>query len=46
MTPSRISVAAGRYRVVLRKQGFKEYQKEFVILQNSDLTVSTELDQE
>jgi hypothetical protein len=46
MTPSRISVAAGQYRVVLRKQGFKEYHKEFVILQNSDLTVSKELDQE
>jgi len=46
MTPSRISLAAGQYRVVLRKYGFKEYQKEFVILQNSDLTVSKELDQE
>jgi PEGA domain len=46
MTPSRISLAAGQYKVVLRKQGFKEYQREFVILQNSDLTVSTELDQE
>jgi hypothetical protein len=46
MTPSRISLAAGQYRVVLRKLGFKEYQREFVILQNSDLTVSKELDHE
>ncbi len=44
MTPSRISLPPGEYKVIFRREGYKDYQREFVILRQSDLTVSKELD--
>jgi PEGA domain-containing protein len=46
MTPTRLSLSPGEYRVVFRKAGFKEYQKEFVLFPHSDVTVGTEMDKE
>jgi len=43
-TPSRISLAAGEYKVVFRKPGYKDYQREFIILGSSDVTIATELE--
>jgi PEGA domain len=44
MTPSRLTIAAGSHRVVFRKPGFKDYQREFTALKDSDLTVSAEME--
>jgi PEGA domain len=44
MTPSRLTVAAGTHKIVFRKPGFKDYEREFIALRNSDLTVSAELE--
>lgn len=44
MTPSRITVPAGPHRVIFRKAGFKDYQRQFTALKDSDLTVSAEMD--
>jgi hypothetical protein len=43
-TPSRVSLAAGEYKVVFRKPGYKDYQREFIILGSSDVTIATELE--
>jgi hypothetical protein len=45
MTPSRLSLGPGPYRVVLRKAGYKEYSRDIQVLKKSDLTVSAELQQ-
>jgi hypothetical protein len=44
MTPSRLSIAAGSHKIVFRKQGFKEYERNFIALKDSDLTVSAEME--
>jgi hypothetical protein len=44
MTPSRLRVVAGSHRVVFRKPGFKDYQREITALKDSDLTVSAEME--
>ncbi|MCI0420778.1 MAG: PEGA domain-containing protein [Acidobacteria bacterium] len=44
MTPSRLTVAAGSHKVVFRKKGFKDYERQFVVLKSSDLTVSAEME--
>jgi hypothetical protein len=44
MTPSRLTIAAGPHRVVFRKEGFKDYQRQFIVLKESDLTVSAEME--
>jgi hypothetical protein len=44
MTPSRLTIAAGPHRVVFRKEGFKDYQRQFIALKESDLTVSAEME--
>ncbi len=44
MTPSRLSVAPGKYKVLFKKKGFKIYQRDFVVMETSDLTISTELE--
>ncbi len=46
MTPSRLSLAPGTYRVVLRKRGYRDYSRDFEVLKRSDLTVSAELEQD
>ena len=44
MTPSRITIVAGPHQVIFRKPGFKDYQRQFTALKNSDLTVSAEME--
>jgi len=44
MTPSRLTIAAGPHRVIFRKQGFKDYVRQFIALKDSDLTVSAEME--
>ena len=44
MTPSRITIPAGPHRVIFRKAGFKDYQRQFTALKDSDLTVSAEME--
>jgi hypothetical protein len=44
MTPSRLTIAAGSHKIVFRKQGFKDYEREFIALKDSDLTVSAEME--
>jgi hypothetical protein len=44
MTPSRLSLAAGEYRVLFRKANFKEFSRTLTILKRSDLTISSELE--
>jgi len=44
MTPSRLTIAAGPHRVIFRKQGFKDYERQFIALKDSDLTVSAEME--
>ena len=44
MTPSRITITPGRHRVIFRKAGFKDYQRQFTALKDSDLTVSAEME--
>ena len=44
MTPSRITIVAGPHHVIFRKPGFKDYQRQFTALKNSDLTVSAEME--
>ena len=43
MTPSRLTISAGSHRVVFRKEGYKDYQRQFIVLKESDLTVSAEM---
>jgi hypothetical protein len=45
MTPSRLSLVPGPYKVVLRKAGYTEYSRDIQVLKKSDLTVSAELQQ-
>ncbi|MEW5976060.1 MAG: PEGA domain-containing protein [Acidobacteriota bacterium] len=45
MTPARLSLPPGDYKVVLRKKGFKDYQRDVLILAGSDITVSVEMEQ-
>ena len=44
MTPSRIAIPPGPHRVIFRKAGFKDYQRQFTALKDSDLTVSAEME--
>ncbi len=44
MTPSRLTIPAGPHKIVFRKQGFKDYERQFIALRDSDLTVSAELE--
>jgi hypothetical protein len=44
MTPSRLTVPPGSHKVVFRKKGYKDFEKDFVILKDSDLTVSAEME--
>jgi len=46
MTPSRMTVSPGSHKVVLRKKGYKTYEREFVILKDSDLTITTEMEEQ
>ena len=46
MTPTRLSLRPGEYRVSFRKAGYKEYQREFVLFSRSDVTVAKEMDKE
>jgi PEGA domain-containing protein len=46
MTPTRLSLAAGEYKVKFRKAGYKEYQKQFMLFPRSDITIGTEMDKE
>lgn len=46
MTPTRLSLSSGDYRVAFRKAGYKEYQREFVLFPRSDVTIATEMDKE
>jgi len=46
MTPSRVSLAAGEYKVIFRKSGYKDYQREFVLLKSSDVTIASELEKQ
>ena len=44
MTPSRLTIPAGSHRVIFRKQSFKDYEREFIALKDSDLTVAAEME--
>ncbi len=44
MTPSRLTIPGGGHKVVLRRKGYREYKREFLILRNSDLTIAAELE--
>ena len=44
MTPSRLTIPAGTHRVIFRKHGFKDYEREFIALKDSDLTVAAEME--
>jgi hypothetical protein len=44
MTPSRLTVTHGPHKLVLRKKGYKDFVKEFVVLKDSDLTISAEME--
>lgn len=44
MTPSRLSVTAGEYKVLFRKASYKEFSRTVTILKRSDLTISSELE--
>ena len=44
MTPSRLSLTAGEYKVLFRKESFKEFSRSITILKRSDLTISSELE--
>jgi hypothetical protein len=46
MTPTRLSLSAGEYKIKFHKTGYKEFQKEFVLFPHSDITVATEMDKE
>jgi len=43
MTPSRLVLKAGRYQVILHKNGYKKFIRQIVVKQGSDLTFSAEL---
>jgi hypothetical protein len=43
MTPSRLSLKPGTYEVILQKEGYKKFSRQFVVMHGSDLTISTEL---
>ena len=44
MTPSRLSLSAGEYKVQFRKQSYREFSRTLTILKRSDLTISSELE--
>ena len=46
MTPSRLTIAAGPHQVIFRKQGFKDYQRQFTALKDSDLTLLAEMERQ
>jgi hypothetical protein len=46
MTPSRLNIVPGTHKVVFRKKGYKDYQREFVVLKNSDLTITAGLEKD
>ena len=43
MTPSRLLLKTGKYQVILRKDGYRDFIREVVVIDGSDLTISTEL---
>jgi len=43
MTPSRLSLKPGKYQVILRKDGYKKFFRNIVVIHGSDLIISTEL---
>jgi hypothetical protein len=43
MTPSRLVLKAGKYQVILQKNGYKKFIRQIVVTQGSDLTFSAEL---
>ncbi|MFN8007960.1 MAG: PEGA domain-containing protein [Terriglobia bacterium] len=45
MTPSRLLVKPGKYQVILRKEGYRKFFRQIIIMQGSDLTISAELKQ-
>ena len=45
MTPSRLTVAAGAHKVVFRRKGYKDYERDFLIFRESDLTISAEMEE-
>ncbi len=44
MTPSRLSLAAGEYKILFRKESYKEFSRTLTILKRSDLTITSELE--
>ena len=46
MTPSRLALKPGKYQVILRKRRYKKFIRQVVVIQGSDLTISTELKEE
>ena len=44
MTPSRLTIPAGQHHVIFRKQGFKDYERQFTALKDSDLTLLAEME--
>jgi hypothetical protein len=46
MTPSRLTVSPGSHKVVFRKKGYKGYEREFVILKDTALTIATEMEEQ
>jgi PEGA domain-containing protein len=44
MTPSRLTIPAGPHKVIFRKQGFEDYQRQFTALKDSDLTLLAEME--
>ena len=45
MTPSRLVLKAGKYQVIIRKEGYKKFFRQIIVIQGSDLTFSAELKQ-
>ena len=43
MTPSRVVLKAGKYQVIIRKNGYKKFIRQITVKQGSDLTFSAEL---
>src|SRR5262245_21098246 len=44
MTPSRLTITAGDHKIVFRKRGFKSFERQFIVLKDSDLTISAEME--
>jgi hypothetical protein len=44
MTPSRLTVAPGPHKVVFRKRDYRDYEREFVVLKDSELSIAAEME--